>query len=159
MQPPGANVAGAGAGTPFATEPIWTQLIPLSPTRHYILFWYVAETVPPEVEEQLNASTAATATPSCPTPYQYPPRYPADLTLAERVRLEPVGYEPFHHPNTGVDAEEALYEAYLLPIDEALHRLRGHVQEDVVRQGWEAILRRHAMESGGHGSAGKRASK
>ncbi len=79
--------------------------------------------------------------------YQYPPKYPEDLTLSQRIYLEPKGYEPVHHKNTGVDAEEAMYQSFLLPIDQAMEKLRGHIQEDVIRGGWEAICLRQKMES------------
>jgi hypothetical protein len=123
------------------------MFMPQTRTAQYILFWYVAETVPPKVEEDLNEAMAAQSTAENPTPYQYPPRYPSDLSLEERIKLEPEGYEPVHHPNTGVDWEEALYESHLLPIEEACRRLKGTVMEDVVRQGWKAICSRHSLES------------
>lgn len=112
-----------------------------------MLFWYIAETVPPEVEKELNAKMEAEATAASPTPYQYPLKYPATLTLEERLEMEGGGYEPVHHPNTAVDSEEALYESYLLPVEEAVQKLKGTIQEDVVRSGWQAIARRHQIES------------
>ena len=120
--------------------------MPLTSNSQYLLFWYIAETVPPQLEEQLNAAMAGQATAVNPTPYQYPPQYPAELTLAERLKLEPELHEPVHHENTAVDSEEALYESYLLPIKEAIEKLKGTVQEDVVRSGWDAICLRHNME-------------
>ena len=111
-----------------------------------MLFWFIAETVPPEVEKALDEAMAAKATPESPTPYLYPTKYPRDLTLAGRIKLEPEGYEPVHHQHTGVDTEEALYESYLLPVREAVQRLRGSVQEEVVRLGWGAICERWKME-------------
>jgi len=57
-------------------------------------------------------------------------------------------YEPPRHLGTGVDEEEALYEAYLLPIPDACHKLRGSIMADVVRRGWEAVLLRIRMEDG-----------
>ncbi|KAI9816456.1 MAG: hypothetical protein M1827_001588 [Pycnora praestabilis] len=135
--------------SPFSTEPIWTQLLPLSPgsTSQYILFWYIAETVPPDVESQLNAQTSAGRTSISETPYQYPPKYPQGLTLSARIKLEPGLYEPVHHENTGVDTEEALYESSLLPLEEAMEKLRGSLQEEVVRGGWEAICARQKLEA------------
>ena len=126
---------------PFGIEPVWTQLVPQSTTTQYILFWYIAETVPPEVEDSLHAQTATQG-----NAYQYPPKYPADLTFAERIQLEPVGYEPVRHENTGVDAEEALYESYLLPVEQAIEKLGHSVSADVVRRGWAAICLRREME-------------
>lgn len=122
-------------------------MVPQTRTSQYILFWYIAETVPPPVEEDLNAAMAEKATAENPTPYQTPPRFPADMTLAERVMLEQDGYTPLHHKNTAVDADEALYESYLLPVEEAVGKLKGTVMEDVVRSGWEAICSRYSMET------------
>ena len=78
--------------------------------------------------------------------YQYPPKYEHDMTLAQRTDLEGEGYEPVRHENTGVDEEEALYESYLLPVDEAIRKLGGSISADVVRRGWEAIELRRRME-------------
>jgi hypothetical protein len=103
--------------------------------------------VPPEVEVQLNQRMAGSASDYSERPYQYPPKYPQDLTFAARRAMEAGGYEPVHHLNTGVDSDEALYESYLLPVNEALQNLRGTIQEDVVRRGWEAICLRDRMES------------
>ncbi|MCJ1387714.1 hypothetical protein MMC18_000557 [Xylographa bjoerkii] len=132
----------------FVTDPVLMQLVPASSRTQYILFWYIAETVPPEVEASLNKSMEESATAGNPTPYQYPPKYPEDLTLESRVKLEEGGYEPVHHENTAVDAEEALYESYLLPVEEAIYRLRRTpLQHEVVRCGWNAICARYEFES------------
>ena len=120
--------------------------MPQSRTCQYIVFWYVAETVPPGVEEALNAAEAANATEGNWTPYQQPPAYPADLTLAERIRMEGEGYEPVRHAGTGVDEDERLYDSHLLPVEVAIKLLRGSTQEMVVRKGWEAICLRSQME-------------
>lgn len=70
-----------------------------------------------------------------------------NMTLAERVALEPEGYEPIKHVNTGVNAEEALYESYLLPIDQALLNLgKKSISGDVVRRGWAGICARNTRE-------------
>ena len=58
-----------------------------------------------------------------------------------------IHYTPPRHPNTGVNDEERLYESYLLPISEAIHRLRGTGQEWVVFNGWSAICERARMEA------------
>lgn len=121
--------------------------MPQTATSQYILFWYIAETVPPEVEVQLNEDMAANASEDSEKPYQYPSKYPEDLTFAARRAMEAGGYEPVHHANTGVDSDEALYDSYLLSVDEAIQKLRGTIQEDVVRRGWEAICLREEMES------------
>ena len=117
--------------------------MPQSRKIQYILFWYIAETLPPDLESSLQAQTEANE-----NAYQYPPRYPADLTLVQRSQLEPEGYEPVRHENTGVDAEEALYESYLLPIDEAIKKLERSPSADSVRRGWAAICLRYEMEEG-----------
>ncbi|KAK8210206.1 hypothetical protein M8818_003694 [Zalaria obscura] len=183
--------------TPFVTEPLWTQLLPQSKTAQYLLFWYAAETLPPEAEEEADVAAAAAArsratdvpelekldlgagsdsggaaaaaatlaatanpnpsveaTPTQPGLYTPPPPYPPTLRIADRISMDslPGGaiYEPVRHEGTGVDEEEALYEAYLLPIQEARRKLRGTVMADVVRRGWEGVgLRRRMEEEGG----------
>lgn len=62
--------------------------------------------------------------------------------------MEPKGWEPVRHENTGVDAEEALYLSYLVPVAEAREKLRGSIMADVVRKGWEGICERLKMEDG-----------
>ncbi|KAI9803662.1 MAG: hypothetical protein M1833_000574 [Piccolia ochrophora] len=132
--------------SPFVTEPIWTQLIPQTSASQYILFWYIAETIPPDTD---NSPIDVDADPpSVPQPYQPPVKYPSHMTLSARVALEPMGYEPVHHENTGVDSEEAFYVSYLMPIPEAAQKLQGTIQEQVVVGGWEAICRRWKMEDG-----------
>ncbi|KAI9852652.1 MAG: hypothetical protein M1838_006109 [Thelocarpon superellum] len=132
----------------FVTEPIWIQLMPVTPTTQYLLHWYIAETLPPDVEDSLNAATGVLSA-SDPRPsYQRPPTYPPALTLAERCKLEPAGYNPVRHENTGVDAEEALYRSFLVPVEEALKDLQGSIQGEVVRAGWQAINSRRAQEAG-----------
>ncbi|MCJ1355470.1 MAG: hypothetical protein MMC33_005462 [Icmadophila ericetorum] len=133
-------------GPQLVLEPVWTQLMPQSRTCQYIVFWYIAETVPPDVEEALNAAESANASEGNPTPYQQPPPYPEDLTLAKRIKMEPEGYEPLHHAGTGVDEDERLYDSHLLPVEVAMRLLRGSTQEMVVRKGWEAICLRNKME-------------
>ena len=77
--------------------------------------------------------------------YQYPPKVEANVTLKQRMEMEE-SYEPVRHENTGVNAEEALYESYLLPVEEAIEKLGRGISADVVRKGWEAILLRQKME-------------
>ena len=77
--------------------------------------------------------------------YQYPPQFDANVTLKERVEMDE-GYEPIRHEGTGVDAEEALYESYLMPVHEAIGKLGRGISADVVRKGWEAIQLRQRME-------------
>lgn len=90
--------------------------------------------------------TVASAEPEA---YQQPPKFPFDMTLAERIALEPEGYQPVRHANTAVNAEEALYESYLLPVEEAIQKLGRTVSADVVRRGWAAICLRREMEEKG----------
>lgn len=69
------------------------------------------------------------------------------MTLSQRIALEPEGYEPTRHENTGVDADEALYESVLLPVESAIENLKeSSVSADVVRKGWTAICVRREME-------------
>ncbi|KAF2092155.1 hypothetical protein K490DRAFT_70817 [Saccharata proteae CBS 121410] len=124
--------ASAVARSAFATEPVWTQLIPQSAHTQYVLFWYIAETVPPDVEEAVA--------------YVAPSQYPPGLNISERIKMDD-GYEPVRHANTGVDEEEALYESYLLPAAEAMSKVRGTIMADVIRKGWEGIRARQAWET------------
>ena len=105
-----------------------------------MLFWYIAETVPPSLEASLSGQEKDQG-----MAYQYPPKFEANMTLKERVKMDE-GYEPIKHENTGVDAEEALYKSYLLPVEEAIEKLGKGISADVVRRGWEAIQLRHQME-------------
>lgn len=117
--------------------------MPASKKVQYLLFWYIAETVPPDLEVSLTAREKELG-----MAYQYPRKFEADITLKERMRMDE-GCEPVRHENTGVDAEEALYKSYLMPVDEAIERLGRSISADVVRRGWEAIQLRHQMEDEG----------
>ncbi|KAL8668629.1 MAG: hypothetical protein Q9168_006747 [Polycauliona sp. 1 TL-2023] len=128
------------AVSPFVCEPVWTQLMPVTRSTQYILFWYIAETLPPEIEQSLSQKSAQAN-----DVYMAPPPYPTDLTLAERIGLDEK-QAPVRHENTGVDDDEALYESYLLSIDEAQRKLSGTIMADVIRIGWEAIQTRMEME-------------
>lgn len=115
------------------------QLLPLR-TRQYVLYWYIAETLPPSAEIEL-----ATAAPGM--AYKMPPPFPADLSLRERIGQEPVGYEPVRHEGTGVNEEERAYGSELLGVEEAMEKLGvGSVSADVVRRGWMAIQERFTLE-------------
>ena len=145
----------------FAAEPAYVQLMPLNERVQYVLFWYVAETVPPDVEQ----SYPAVADDEAPGPYEPPAPWPQDMTFQRRIAqdfLPPVSsgeileaniYEPVHHPNTAQDEEEACYRSYLYPVDQARELLRGGVMEDVVRRGWEGIMARHKVEDERDGPA------
>ncbi|KAF2824799.1 hypothetical protein CC86DRAFT_326033 [Ophiobolus disseminans] len=122
----------------MTAEPLWMQLIPLG-ARQYTMFWYVAETLPPDLETDLETDVGAA--------YKPPPAYPNNLTLRDRIKQEPEGYEPLHHKNTGVDEEEQTYESFLVSVEEAVKRLgRNSVMADVVLKGWKGIQDRLAIE-------------
>jgi len=108
-------------------------------SRQYILYWYIAETLPPAVEAALETKAGAA--------YRPPPPFPRDLSLRARLAMEPEGYEPVHHEGTGVDEEEQAYESHLVGVEEAVERLgRTSVSADVVVRGWKGIRDRLAME-------------
>lgn len=115
--------------------------MPVSRSTQYILFWYVAETLPPDLDASLTQQTVVEN-----GAYQVPPPFPAETTVKQRLAGEEDGYEPLRHQNTGVNEEEQLYESYLLPLDEAVKKLRGTIMADVVVRGWEAVRARKAME-------------
>lgn len=126
--------------------------MPVSPTTQYLLHWYVAETLPPDLEAQLDhleAEARARLPPgSGPgSAYQYPPRFPLGLSMAERMSMEKSKYVPKRHEGTGVDDEEQLYNSELVDLEQAVERLgkegpMGAVMADVVLRGWEAIGQR-----------------
>ncbi|MCJ1274394.1 hypothetical protein MMC21_002190 [Puttea exsequens] len=133
--------------SPFVSEPVWTQLLPVTPTVQYILHWYIADTLPPALESELSTAEAEQG-----GAYQYPPKFDPGITLVDRIALEgKEEYEPVRHEGTGVDEEEALYESRLMSVEEAVKRLGRSVEADVVRRGWEAICRRREMEIGDGG--------
>lgn len=109
-------------------------------TRQYVLYWYIAETLPPNLETELETEVGAA--------YKPPPAFPRNLSLRERIKLEPEGYEPLHHEGTGVDEEEQTYESHLVPVEEAVLKLGGRnsVMADVVLKGWQGIQDRLAIE-------------
>ncbi|KAH9828660.1 hypothetical protein Tdes44962_MAKER09243 [Teratosphaeria destructans] len=142
-----------GAEEVFVTEPVWTQLLPVTAASQYLLFWYVAETVPRGVEEECGEGGVGGD-----GGYRPPARYPAaGCTVKQRIALDAVAgggaegevYEPVWHRGTGVNEEEMMYESYLLPIDKARRKLKGSVMEDVVKRGWEGIQLRMEMEEQG----------
>jgi hypothetical protein len=122
----------------MTAEPVWLQLAPIS-NKQYVLYWYIAETLPPDVEEQLQTEAGAA--------YKPPPPFPKDLSLRDRIKLEPEGYEPLHHEGTGVDEEEQTYESFLVTVDEAVKKMgRNSVMADVVLKGWKGIQDRLTIE-------------
>ncbi|KAL8645147.1 MAG: hypothetical protein Q9226_007432 [Calogaya cf. arnoldii] len=124
----------------FAIEPVWTQLMPVTRSTQYMLFWYIAETLPAEIDQALSEKSAQAN-----GVYMIPPPYPAAMTLAERIELDKK-LAPVRHENTGVNEDEALYESYLLSIDEAQQKLSGTIMADVVGTGWDAIQTRKELE-------------
>lgn len=129
----------------WTTEAIWCQMMPVSKRAQYLLFWYVAETVPEDVERAMTKAEEREG-----MGYRAPPAFELGMTLRKRFQMEEKGYEPVRHEGTGVDEEEALYESSLVGIDEAIEKLgRGSVSADVVRRGWEAVCRRCSMEENG----------
>jgi hypothetical protein len=125
---------------PLTAEPVWIEMMPLSSTKQYLLYWYIAETIPPALEKELETEVGAA--------YKPPPPYPTDLKLRDRVKMEETDYEPIHHEGTGVDEEEQTYKSYLVSVDEAVKKLAGSVMADVVLRGWQGIRDRYAMEDG-----------
>lgn len=108
-------------------------------SKQYVLYWYIAETLPPNLETELETKYGDT--------YKPPPPYPTDLPLRDRLKLEPEGYEPLHHEGTGVDEEEQTYESHLISIEEAMKKLgKNGVMANVVARGWNGIQNRFAME-------------
>lgn len=113
-------------------------MMPIS-RYQYMLHWYVAETLPPSLEAELETKPGE--------PYKAPPPFPKDLKLRDRIEMEPEGYEPIHHKDTGVDEEEQAYLSFLVPVEEAVKKLgKRSVMADVVLKGWKGIQERFAME-------------
>ena len=139
---PQPHNTGTSVPQPFVSEAIWAQLAPVSRSAQYMLFWYAAETIPPSIEAELNARASETG-----GLYEAPPPFEHDLTIAQRIDMEPNDYQPVRHENTGVDEDELLYQSSLVPIDEAIDKLgEGSISADVVRQGWQAIQKRRQIE-------------
>jgi hypothetical protein len=104
-----------------------------------MLHWYIAETLPPSLETELETKPSEA--------YKPPPPFPKDIKLQDRVKMEPEGYVPLHHKDTGVDEEEQAYQSFLVPVDEAVKRLgKRSVMADVVLKGWKGIQDRFALE-------------
>ncbi|KAH9873195.1 hypothetical protein J1614_005593 [Plenodomus biglobosus] len=123
--------------SPLVAEPVWMQMISFK--IQYILYWYIAETLPPALEADLETEAGA--------PYKPPPPYPQGLSLRERIKMEPEGYEPLHHEGTGVDEGEKLYVSELVSVEEAVRKLgKDSVLADVVLRGWKGIKDRFAIE-------------
>lgn len=138
----------------FVREPLWTQFLPLTASSQYLLFWFVAETVPQEIEETYKVPVAHDGG-ATPAPiYRPPPMFPDGMALESRIDMDravdgsgkTTTYEPVRILGTAQDDEERLYESHLISISDARRKLKGSVMEDVVRLGWEAIHLRLQME-------------
>ena len=92
--------------------------MPQTRTTQYILYWYICETLPPDLERQLDVQEAAAETAVFGAPYQYPPKFPLELSFKDRLSMERKDYEPPRHEGTGADEEEALYKLSLIHISE-----------------------------------------
>jgi hypothetical protein len=142
----------------YVTEPLWTQFLPLSASSQYLLFWYVSETVPKEVEQSYSVSETEDSNGPPSQFYRRPTIFPEGMTLRERVAMDNIIsesggraiYEPVRILGTAQDDEERMYESHLLAISDARRKLKGSVMEDVVRRGWEAIQLRMRMEEKDH---------
>lgn len=121
----------------------------------YILHWYIAETLPPDLEHSLASAEARSKALSSTDEavYQAPPPFPQDLSLKERMQMEDDGYEPPRHQGTSIQEDELHYMSYLLPVTEAIEKLKDvPVSVEVIRRGWEGIQRRQKMEADQRGS-------
>lgn len=72
----------------FVTEPVLTTMAPIPRDRYYLCHWFVAETLPQADEEAINASVNEVATETVERPYMAPPKYPPNLTLKQRVKMD-----------------------------------------------------------------------
>lgn len=152
-QPPAYNPTDEEASSSsYVREPVLNYLGPFGRrkpwnTTQYLVAYYIAETLPPDLEEKAQKMSASTATPTNPRPYQPPEVFSSTLTLKQRMAQEPEGYEPVHHTRTGVDADELTYESHLLPIEDACGLVKGKIHEHVIRTGWSLIQQRMQEES------------
>jgi ADP-ribose pyrophosphatase YjhB (NUDIX family) len=142
---------------PFVTEAVWVQLLPLSAIKQYLLFWYIAETVPQDVELSYDREVGQDSQTALPSRvYVPPPPFPKRQTLQQRIDEDTLiaedgtrkTYEPKWHEGTGVNEDESYYRSLLLTVDDACKKLGRGVMRDVVRKGWEAIQLRQTVESG-----------
>ncbi|EGP87138.1 unnamed protein product [Zymoseptoria tritici ST99CH_3D1] len=138
----------------FVTEPLWTQLLPVSRRTQYLLHWYIAETVPKSVEEEYGRMYRNKEDLK---PYKPPAPFPKGQTIEARIEEDwevrdgdgsRQMYEPVRHDGTGVDEEEALYESSLVSIEEARRRLGKSSAMDIIEKAIEYIQYRKRMELG-----------
>ena len=121
--------------------------MPQTAHSQYLLHWYVAETVPPDVEEAMTKEEEQGGISffGGKGVYKPPLAFGVEDTLQERLAREPDGYVPVKHEGTSADEDEALYQSRLVSVEEAV-ALLNPVEGDVVRRGLAAILARARME-------------
>ncbi|KAF2752750.1 hypothetical protein EJ05DRAFT_265780 [Pseudovirgaria hyperparasitica] len=127
----------------WSLDAVWTELIPLHPSRpqaQYILFWYIAETLPPNLQHELDTQSSDKKV------YKHAKPMSHSLTIEERIAMEPEKYNPPRMEHTGVDSEEAWYTAVLVDIQKAQELLLDETSVDVVKKGWRGICERREME-------------
>ena len=171
---PARVIAGGRKEVRYATEPVLTQLVPVGvESKQYLLHWYVAETLPADVEREVEEQMDERRKMGL-GGYVRARQWAEGESLRARVEMdrteggkdaakgegvgEGVGqqeqkkekerfvYEPVKHEGTGVDAEEALYVSSLVPVEEAIELLEWTGQDFVVRVGWDAIIKRWHVE-------------
>jgi hypothetical protein len=118
-----------------------------------MLFWYAAETVPAEIEEEYADAPSGSNQAGASRLYRPPPGFPKDITIKQRIAADDIiqngdhsAYEPVWHSGTGVNEEEKLYRSYLLTVPEAITKLKGSVMADVIRRAWDGIEYRMEIE-------------
>ena len=82
---------GPAPSSIYSTEPLLTQLLPVTRTRQYLLNWYVAETLPLDVEARVNAATRQAAMERGVEErevYMQAPAWPEGLKLRARVEQD-----------------------------------------------------------------------
>ncbi|KAF2226823.1 hypothetical protein BDZ85DRAFT_191643 [Elsinoe ampelina] len=152
----GSGVARKDDRLRFVVEPLWTQMLPVSARTQYIVLWFVGETLDWREEERCNAVAVEREGGEGEETRSFvePRGLKEGVTVKERmawdVNEQGRVREPVCHPGTGVDSDEMLYEKYLMPIEEAVEKLKGTIMADVVRQGWELIAKRDVMEEEGY---------
>jgi hypothetical protein len=103
----------------------------------------LAQPPQPDMPDTSQGPTSAIHTRTIPQISSYPPQ----LTLEQRGDLEPIGWQPTRVAGTGVDEEEAFYDAALHDIPTALKLLKGSLGVEIVLEGWKLIEQRKLMEN------------
>ncbi|PSK38136.1 hypothetical protein B9Z65_1327 [Elsinoe australis] len=156
-----AGTIGAGDGGArgdvgrFVTEPVWMEMVPAGRRGQvqYVLFWWVGETIEQGEEgrcEGVVRERGGTIAGDFVEPGE---AWGKGWTVKGRKEMDNLGEgkgwrEPVCHEGTGVDSDEALYEKFLVPVEEAIRLLEGTVMAEVVRIGWAAFQKREEMEEG-----------